>query len=90
MAELDGTVLREKVAAFRILPHIPRYEPIELPKDITELIDLNTEQLEAMVSEDTEPDVVMRVDYPFDAIPNLRLPEVNEEAIPEGTEVVLE
>jgi hypothetical protein len=79
LAEMDGTVLREKVAAFRVLPHVARYEPIDLPEDITKLIDINTEQLESMVNDDEESYGGLGPDYPFDAIPNLRLEDNNEE-----------
>ncbi|KAJ3803753.1 hypothetical protein F5876DRAFT_17339, partial [Lentinula aff. lateritia] len=49
IAEMDGTVLKEKVGAFRVLPHFTRDEPIELPNNIHDLIDLNAEQLDLMV-----------------------------------------
>ena len=52
MAEMDGTVLKEKVGAFRALPHISHYEPIKLLEDIHELIDLSAEQLEVMVNDE--------------------------------------
>ena len=52
IAEMDGTVLREKVRAFRVLPHYLRYEPIKLPDNVTEVIDLNKKELEELVEID--------------------------------------
>jgi intein/homing endonuclease len=74
IAEMDGSVLCEKVAAFHVIPHHSHYEPIELPEDIHELIDLNKQELEALVEDETKP---QELDYDliFDAIPNLRLTE---------------
>jgi hypothetical protein len=72
IAEMDGSVLKEKVAAFRVLPHISRYEPVELPENITDLIDMTREQLEAMADDDGPSDTKGR-DYIFDDIPNLRI-----------------
>jgi hypothetical protein len=76
LAEMDGTVLREKVAAFRVLPHKARYEPIELPKNIHELIDLSPDDLRKMVQEDDESDESWQPgkDFVFDYMPNLRKP----------------
>ena len=54
LAEMDGTVLKDKVATFQVMPHWARYEPIELPEDIHVLINLNLEQLEAMVEDNDE------------------------------------
>ena len=66
-------MLRGKVGAFRCLPHIPRYEPIELPENVHQLIDLSVEELETMVEDDTDLDPLGK-HYIFDAIPNLRMP----------------
>ena len=69
LAEMNGAVLKEKVAAFRVLPHHARYEPIELPENIHELIDLSPVQLDNMLdNEEIDNDLV------FDNIPNLREP----------------
>ena len=76
LAEMDGTVLKDKVAAFRVMPHWARYKPIELPEDIHELIDLNPDQLEAMVEDNDEVEVGR--DFIFDAIPNLRINKLAE------------
>lgn len=81
VAEMDGTVLRRKVGAFRCLPHIARYEPIELPENIHELIDLSAEELERMVNDGQDASQYGGIGrhLVFDAIPNLRIPEVDED-----------
>jgi hypothetical protein len=83
IAEMDGTVLKSKVGAFRVLPHRSRYEPIELPEDIHELIDLSKEQLDHMVNNGDDDEDVQdtrtRDDPLFDQAPNLRLPKNGEE-----------
>ena len=82
LAELDGTVLRDKVGAFRVLPHWARYEPIELPENIHELIDLSKKQLEKMVEDDSEE--LQRnddEDFAFNRMPkSKRNDESNEES----------
>jgi hypothetical protein len=79
LAEMDGMVLKEKVAAFRVLPHVARYEPIELPENIHDLIDLSPDQLHKMVEEDNvEEGWAPGRDYVFDAIPNLRMPAYDD------------
>ena len=79
IAELDGTVLKEKVGAFRVVPHVARYEPIELPDNIHQLIDLTAEQLDAMVDDAEDVDTIAGNDYIFDAIPNLRLQDSDDD-----------
>ena len=83
LAEMDGTVLKEKVAAFRILPHVARYEPIELPQNIHDLIDLNKEQLEHLVNEEDNGNDPLQEDLIFDAIPNLRIEDESEDSASE-------
>jgi len=74
VAEMDGTVLKGKVGAFRVLPHVQRYEPIVLPEEIKDLIDMSMDQLEDMADrEEKDEDVYKGEDFVFDAIPNLRL-----------------
>ena len=89
LAEMDGTVLREKVAAFRVLPHKARYEPIELPANIHDLIDLNSEQLKTLVEDNsTELPWSPGKDYIFEGMPNMKVPvydnngEVIEDNVP--------
>ncbi|KAF8828366.1 hypothetical protein HHX47_DHR4000660 [Lentinula edodes] len=85
IAEMDGTVLKEKVGAFRVLPHFTRNEPIELPNNIHELIDLTAEQLDLMVEDEDEDWMSPENDYIFDAIPHLRLSDTDsDEELSEG------
>ena len=73
IAEMDGTVLKEKVAAFHVIPHVSRYEPIELPENIHKLIDLTPEQLDALVEDKDDEENIWNDDYIFDKIPNINL-----------------
>ena len=75
LAEMDGTLMRGKYAAFRVLPHVARYTPIELPSEIEKLIHLSKEKLDKLVEEDEEVEYGPDKDYIFDRIPNLRLSE---------------
>lgn len=63
-------------------------EPIELPENIHELIDLSAEQLEHMVEKEDLTEG-RTGHYIFNAIPNLRLPDKEGEEIfnPEDEEV---
>ena len=74
VAEMNGAVLKEKVAAFRLLPHHERYEPISLPENIHELIDLSPEQLDDMI-EDRE----LVSDLAFDNMPSMKPPVDNDD-----------
>jgi hypothetical protein len=69
---MDGTLLRGKYGAFRILPHVARYH-MELPTAISDLIQLSKDELEAMANEDDPDEYELGVDYIFDRVPNLRL-----------------
>ena len=74
VAEMDGMVLKGKVGAFRVIPHVDRYEPIELPENIHDLIDLNAEELRELADwEEKEEDWYLGEDFIFNAIPNLQL-----------------
>jgi hypothetical protein len=69
---MDGTLLRGKYGAFRILPHVARYH-IDLPTEIKDLIQLSKDELEAMANEDEPTEYELGVDYIFDRAQNLRL-----------------
>jgi hypothetical protein len=83
IAEMDGTVLKSKVGAFRVLPHRSRYEPMDLPEDIHELIDLTKDQLDTMVNDGDDDEDVQFIrkggDPLFDQIPTLRKPVDGDE-----------
>ena len=73
IAEMDGTVLREKVGAFRVIPHFERYEPVELPANIHNLIDLNVDQLNAMVEDNDRAFNVQGKDLAFTGAEKLNI-----------------
>jgi hypothetical protein len=77
LAEMDGSVLKEKVGAFRVLPHKARYERVTLPENIHSLIGLTPEQLSRMVQEEElgDEDWTPDRDYIFDNAPNVRTPQ---------------
>ena len=72
VAQMDGMVLREKVAAFRVLPHVARYKPIKLPENITELIDISKERLDELVNDIDEKDLEenLNEDFAFRGMPS--------------------
>ena len=69
VTEMNGTVYKDKVVAWRLLPHYKHYKPIALPENIHELIDLTPEQLEHMINEEE-----LDSDLVFDSMPKLRSP----------------
>ena len=70
IVEMDGTVLKEKVRAFRVLPHMECYKPIELLENIHDLIDLMAEQFKNLVEKEDFTEGCME-HFIFNAIPNL-------------------
>ena len=66
LAEMDGTVLKEKVGAFRVLPHVARYKRLDLPSNIHDLIDMSKEQLDALAEDMTDVDYEIGEDYAFE------------------------
>ncbi|ESK82218.1 hypothetical protein Moror_8742 [Moniliophthora roreri MCA 2997] len=57
VAEMDGTVLKEKVATFQVVPHKLRYGPVILPADLQKVLDADTDQpdeLEVTMDNDIE------------------------------------
>ena len=78
LAEMDGTLMRGKYGAFRVLPHVTRYQPIELPENIDRLIHMSKDKLDQLVEEEDEVDYGPDKDYIFERVPNLR---INEEQV---------
>jgi hypothetical protein len=74
VAEMDGAVFQSKIAQFRVLPYLAR-ERIDLPEGILKLIDLNPEQLDAMIIEG-EDDLYEGRDFQFE---NVRLAAGDDE-----------
>src|SRR5215475_2668394 len=73
-------LLRGKYGAFRVLPHIARYAPIELSGEIERLIKMSKDDLNELVhtDEDESADVELGHDYIFDKVPHI-LVEGNDE-----------
>ncbi|EEB91233.1 hypothetical protein MPER_10442 [Moniliophthora perniciosa FA553] len=63
VAEMDGTVLKEKVATFRVVPHKLHYRPVILPEDLLCVLDVGTEELDSIEIEAIEDESVRRSDY---------------------------
>ena len=84
LAELDGSVLRGKYGAFRVLPHEARYH-IDLPAEIKELINMSKDDIDAMAAED-EPEEQTRSgpDFIFEKAPVLRarFEEIEDDSTP--------
>jgi hypothetical protein len=53
LAELNGAISKVRAAAFRVVPYVPRSRS---SISITELVDVSSEELDAMTHEDTEGD----------------------------------
>jgi hypothetical protein len=75
LAELDGTLLRGRYGAFRVLPHVARYEAIQLPEPIEELIKLSKQELDRLLDDKSPIEYTPGHDYVFDSIPNLKVDE---------------
>ena len=72
VAEMDGSVLKDKVAAFRLIPYFARRQ-LKLPRDLDSIIDQTRENLQKMLeAPDYEPAIPR--DYIFD-----------EPGVPSGT-----
>ncbi|ESK81404.1 hypothetical protein Moror_16561 [Moniliophthora roreri MCA 2997] len=80
LADMNRAVKKEKVVAFRVLPHHACYEPIELPENIHDLIDLSKEQLEKMLETDKE-DRYDGEDFAFTKVPKMQRPLQGKEEV---------
>jgi hypothetical protein len=64
VAEMDGSVLKDKIAAFRLIPYFARRQ-LALPEDLDSIIDQTRENLKKMLeAPDYEPAIPK--DYIFD------------------------
>ena len=70
LAEMDGTVSQQKVAAFRVIPYFARTK-VKVPENIFEWIDLSRDALRR-VEEAPEDNEHQEKDYIFDGV-NLRV-----------------
>lgn len=87
LAELDGSLLRGKYGAFRVLPHVARYH-IALPDNIQDLINLSKDALEALTNEEEDVEELSERDYIFDNAKDLKIIQEDEirEEFSEGGE----
>ena len=83
LADMNGAVKKEKVGAFRVLPYISRYEPINLPENIHEIIDMSKEQLDRMLERTDDEDQYKGEDYIFSRIPHMKMPKKGQELVEE-------
>ncbi len=65
VAEMDGSVLKDRIAAFRLIPYFARRH-IKLPGDIEEVIDQTKENLRIILEQPDEDEPAIPHDFIFD------------------------
>jgi len=74
LAEMDGSVFQQKVAAFRVIPYFAR-QKLEIPEGVLSIIDISKaglDKIESAIDETEVPDK----DFGFDGV-NLRTDDVD-------------
>ncbi len=64
VAELDGSLLKDKVAAFRLIPYFARRH-IKLPDNIEDVIDQTKENLKMLVDMPDNDEPAIPIDFIF-------------------------
>jgi len=67
IAEMDGSVFHEKVAAFRVIPYFAR-KNIELPDNLQELIEISKPTLKRIEEMDESKDEIWKRDFIFEDV----------------------
>jgi hypothetical protein len=67
LCEMNGAMWHGRVAAFRVLPYMPR-KAIQHPKHIEDLIDMSKEELDAAYAKAEEKDAAYGKDLQFDGV----------------------
>ncbi len=64
LADMSGKVYKDKIAAFRVIPYFARRH-IQVPENITEILDQNKEDLDALANapDNEEADKLERLVY---------------------------
>lgn len=65
VAEMDGSLLKDKVAAFRLIPYFARRH-IKLPENIEDVIDQTKENLKMLVDMPDNDEPAIPIDFIFD------------------------
>ncbi len=65
VAEMDGSLLKDKVAAFRLIPYFARRH-IKLPDNVEDVIDQTKENLKMLVDMPDNDEPAIPIDFIFD------------------------
>ena len=65
VAEMDGSLLKDKVDAFRLIPYFARRH-IKLPENIEDVIDQTKENLKMLVDMPDNDEPAIPIDFIFD------------------------
>jgi hypothetical protein len=77
IAELDGSVFHQKVAAFRVIPYFARRK-IDLPDNLEDLIKISKTTLKQIEELDENEEEIFNKDFIFDGVNLTGKPETPE------------